>query len=490
MNGRWEAIIFCAVAAAFLLRAQETPSNKNASASRAGACPAPVAGNPDGNYIVPGSLGDIPYKGGLTLDAHAPAGDPRPAAIVIHGSRGDKRGYVTSIYEQLARDGYAWFAPNFRGDDDVAAAISYVRCPGRFNITKKIVLIGDDTGAQTALKLAGQGGIAGVATVGAKIDEGMAASLATDVPVLMIHGSEDEQWPAAKARAFCRSMKNCTFYAEQGARHVFESWFLTQWDYKEELDAWLIGDRRGLWNDIAFSRPDGRALTMNAYIPTGPGPFPTVIIAHGGGWEGGDKVVYVPPIFKPLAKAGMAWFSIDYRLLPYVHNQEQMEDFRAAIRYVKQHAARYHVDTSRMAFFGESASGQMVTQVGAQPCPGCEVQAIVCFYGVYKFEEGGRFAPRLDRMFGADRTPETLRQYSPIYLAHAGMPPVLLVQGDKDPLIAGSTEYIERLKEIGVPHEYVVVPGAPHGIENWEGHPEWTFYKEKVVDWLKATLRF
>jgi alpha-L-fucosidase 2 len=47
-------------------------------------------------------------------------------------------------------------------------------------------------------------------------------------------------------------------------------------------------------------------LKMNAYIPEGPGPFPTVIIAHGGGWEGGDKVVYVAPIFKPLAKAGMA----------------------------------------------------------------------------------------------------------------------------------------------------------------------------------------
>jgi alpha-L-fucosidase 2 len=243
-------------------------------------------------------------------------------------------------------------------------------------------------------------------------------------------------------------------------------------------------------NDIAFSRPDGRALTMNAWIPEGSGPFPAVIIAHGGGWEGGDKVVYVAPIFKPLAKAGMAWFSIDYRLLPYVHNQEQIADMQEAIRYVRHHAERFHVDTSRIAILGESASGQIVTQVGAEPCPGCEVNAIVCFYGVYKFEEGGRFGPRLNAMFGKDHTPEILRRYSPLYVAHKGMPPVLVLQGDQDGLMEGSTEYVERLKVLGVPHEYVVVKGAPHGMENWEGHPEWAFYKQKVVDWLKATMHF
>jgi len=84
-------------------------------------CPAPVAGNPDGNYVVPGSLGDIPYKPGLALDAYAPAGPPRPAALVIRGSRGNRRGYVTSVYEQLTRDGYAWFAPSFK---------KYRRCGG------------------------------------------------------------------------------------------------------------------------------------------------------------------------------------------------------------------------------------------------------------------------------------------------------------------------------------------------------------------------
>lgn len=450
-------------------------------------CPPPAAGNPDGNYVVPGSVGDIPYRPGLALDAYAPPGPPRPAALLIRGSHGNRRGYVTSVYEQLARDGYAWFAPSFKSGDDVAAALEYIRCPGRFNISSKLLLVGDDTGAQAALTLATRGGVAGVVLLAATLND---AAPKPNVPVLMIHGTDDQEFSEAKAQAFCKSLKKCTYYGERGATHGFESWFPGQWGYKEELDAWVIGDRRGLWNDIAFARPDGRALTMNAYIPEGPGPFPTVIIAHGGGWEGGDKVVYVAPIFKPLAKAGIAWFSIDYRLLPYVRNMEQIEDMRAAIRYVRQHSERYHVDTSRLAILGESASGQIVTQVAAEPCPGCEVNAVVCFYGVYKFEEGGTFAPRLNAMFGADRTPDLLRKYSPLSVAHKGMPPVLVLQGDKDNLMAGSTEYVERLKALGVPHEYVVVKGAPHGMENWEGHLEWAFYKQKVVDWLKSTMHF
>src|SRR5205823_2148404 len=143
--------------------------------------------------------------------------------------------------------------------------------------------------------------------------------------------------------------------------------------------------RRGLWKDIVYSRPEGRELLMDAWVPEGPGRFPAVIVMHGGGWEAGNKVTYVCPVFEPLAKAGFAWFSIDYRLTPYVRLDSQLEDLRTAIRYVRQHADRFHVDSGRIAILGESASGELVTQVGSLPCAGCDVQAIVSFYGVYDF---------------------------------------------------------------------------------------------------------
>ncbi len=446
-------------------------------------CAPAVVGNRDGNYILPGSLGDVAYAEGVTLDAYAPAGGPRPAALVIHGSRGNKRGFVTRLYEHLDKAGYAWFAPNFRNEADVASALRYVSCPGRFNISKRIILVGEDTGALTALKLASDGGVAGVVTVGARLDDDSARP---EVPVLMIQGSEDKEWSLAQAEGYCGRLKNCRLYVQKGAQHTFENWLPAQWDYREELDGWLRNDRRGLWKDIVFARPGGLELRMDAWLPEGPGPFPAVIIAHGGGWEGGDKVTYVAPLFEPLAKAGIAWFSIDYRLAPYVRNHEQIEDVRTAIRFVKQNASRYHVDSNRLALMGESASGQIVTLLASVPCPGCEVQAVLCFYGVYDFlswAKEGRGA-RLESMFGT-LDENVLRQYSPLFQAHAKMPPVLILQGAGDRLIGGSKLYAARLKELGVRHDLVILEGAPHGIENWEDHPEWAFWKKRVTDWLQ-----
>jgi len=141
---------------------------------------------------------------------------------------------------------------------------------------------------------------------------------------------------------------------------------------------------------------------MDAFIPVGEGPFPAVVIAHGGGWEAGDKMTYVSPVFAPLARAGFAWFSIDYRLTPHVRNAEQLDDLREAIRYVRNHAGGFRVDPNRVAILGESASGQMAAQVASEKCPGCELQAVVCFYGVYDFTRWAGDAenrPILDRVF-------------------------------------------------------------------------------------------
>ena len=96
-------------------------------------CPAPT-GDPAGNYMVPGAIGDVKYSGGLTFDAYAPAGSPRPAAILIHGSQGDKSTHLTQLFEILEHAGFAWFSINYRDLDDVRAALRYITCPGRFNI--------------------------------------------------------------------------------------------------------------------------------------------------------------------------------------------------------------------------------------------------------------------------------------------------------------------------------------------------------------------
>ena len=460
-------------------------------------CSQPLGGRP--HYFIPGALRDVTFHDQLTLDAYAPAGEPRPAAIIIHGSQGTKSTHVTQLFEVLDRAGFAWFSVEYRSSEDVAEAIRYVRCPGRFNITPETVLIGEDTGAGIALSLAAHGGFRGVVTFGAKLgDTGRsqgkenAMKDGTTAAVLMFHGTSDEESPSAATEAFCKQLPHCTFYPVAGAIHNFENWHPDQWDWKEDLTAWLRRDRRGLWRDIAYNRPGGRELLMDAYIPENIGPLPVVIIIHGGGWEAGNKVTYVSPLFEPLAEAGFAWFSIDYRLTPYVHIPEQLEDVRAAIRYVRAHADRFHIDPNRIALLGESASGQLVAQVASEPCTGCEVQAVVSFYGVYDFtkwpESSDWEKAAVRRLFG-DWKRETLQRYSPLFNSRPDQPPMLLIQGTEDELYRGTMEYARKLKEVGTPFKLILLGGAPHGMENWEGHAEWAFYKQKFVEWLRATLR-
>ena len=362
-------------------------------------CPAP-AGDPAGNYLVPGVIGDVRYSGRLTLDAYAPAGAPRPAVLLIHGNEGDKSTHLTQLFDVLDHAGFAWFSMNYQGLDDVRAALKYIRCPGRFNIGGRLILIGEDTGAALASRIAAEVKASGVVLFGSRFDS---KPPAPGVPVLVFHGTDDEESPSHAVEALCKSWTNCQFVPVTGGIHNFENWHPDQWEWKEELAAWLRGDQRGLWKDIVYSRPGGRDLRMDGFIPEGPGPFPTVVIAHGGGWEAGDKVTYISPILGPLARAGFCWFSIDYRLTPYVRNADQLDDLRAAIRYVRSHATRFHVDRNRMAILGESASGQMVSQIASEPCPGCEFQAVVSFYGVYDFTKWAGDAgdrPMLDRIFG------------------------------------------------------------------------------------------
>jgi alpha-L-fucosidase 2 len=238
-----------------------------------------------------------------------------------------------------------------------------------------------------------------------------------------------------------------------------------------------------LWKNIAYARPGGRDLLMDAFIPEGAGPFPAVIIAHGGGWEAGDKVTYVAPLFAPLAHAGFAWFSIDHRLTPHVRVPEQVEDIRAAVAYIRRHAGWFHVDPKRIALVGESASGQLVMLAAG------DARAVVSFYGVYDFlpwaNDPGR-RPTLDRLFDKWDA-ETLRHYSPLHQVRSDLPPVLLIQGTQDRLYEGTLAYAARLKQAGAKHELLVLDGAPHGLENWGAR--WRFYQDKLIAWLRDVLR-
>lgn len=254
-------------------------------------------------------------------------------------------------------------------------------------------------------------------------------------------------------------------------------------------------------NDVEYGRAGGEVLTLDASVPEGEGPFPAVVIVHGGGWRGGDKqFAGVKPLFEPVSEAGFAWFSINYRLAPKYHYPAPVEDVENAIRWVKEHAAEYKVDTRRIALTGESAGAHLVAMVAVRAKPGTQVSAVVPFYGPFDLEELARARTQEHAsrtvlgLVGAsqadDEAYRLLREASPINFVREGLPPFLLIHGTADKTVPfeQSVKLRDKIKSVGGVCELFPVEGAEHGIGGWERRPELQTYKQKMIEWLKATL--
>lgn len=254
--------------------------------------------------------------------------------------------------------------------------------------------------------------------------------------------------------------------------------------------------------DIEYGLAGGESLKLDAYVPEGAGPFPAVILVHGGGWNAGDKSggpkknAYMVPMQEPLQRAGFAWFSINYRLAPKNRFPANLEDVQTAIRWVKAHAAEYHLDPKRIAISGESAGGHLVALAVVKADERTRVAAAVPFYGVFDMAAmqpvGGPVRPNFEGLFGHDAAVDpaqrALREASPITYVKAGLPPFLLVHGTVDDRVppAQSDQFQAKLQAAGVKCDLIKIPGGVHGMISWDKVAPG--YQEKVVAWLKQTL--
>ena len=254
--------------------------------------------------------------------------------------------------------------------------------------------------------------------------------------------------------------------------------------------------------DIEYGKAAGVSLRLDASVPDGPGPFPAVILVHGGGWNAGDKSGgpkkgYMAPMQEPLNLAGLAWFSINYRLAPQYQYPACIEDVETAIRWVKAHAAEYHIDPARIALAGESAGGHLVALAAMRMTDATRVAAVVSFYGRHDMVGTGKVGEKLPKniaeLFGHDvmdaSTEARLREASPLNLVKPGLPPFLLVHGTADASVPyqHSVALQARLLVAGVPCDVFTVKDGAHGMINWDKLAP--HYKEQVATWLVKALK-
>ena len=119
--------------------------------------------------------------------------------------------------------------------------------------------------------------------------------------------------------------------------------------------------------DVPYAKTPGtdpQRQSMDIYIREGLNNAPVVLYVHGGGWIRGDKS---RALFKPayLVPKGYLFASMNYRFHPEANLSEMAQDVASAAVWLKQHAAKYGGDGSRIVLMGHSAGGHLVALVGA-----------------------------------------------------------------------------------------------------------------------------
>lgn len=244
-------------------------------------------------------------------------------------------------------------------------------------------------------------------------------------------------------------------------------------------------------------------LKLDAHVPPGKGPFPAVILVHGGGWVTGTKTAeFIRPLFPVLDRTGFTWFTIDYRLAPQHKYPAPEQDVESAIRFVKEHAREFKVDPKKIALMGESAGAHLVNVVGARNKKPVDVAAVVSFYGPIDLlklfgitEADNRPVPHLKGVFGIETLDqkgfELMRAASPEFYLSKKTPPFLFINGTKDAAVPyeQATLAMELFKKHGLSADLITVQDGIHGVSNWESDPKFQGYKTEMIDWLKRHLQ-
>ena len=251
--------------------------------------------------------------------------------------------------------------------------------------------------------------------------------------------------------------------------------------------------------DLTYSAVGDAELKLDLAVPKeGDGPFPVVVCIHGGAWRGGKRQDLTQTL-DVLAGRGYVAAAIGYRLVPAAKFPAQIEDCKAAVRWLRANAKKYKIDAERIGAVGFSAGAHLACLLGVtDKDDGLEgnggnaeqssrVQAVVSFFGPTDLNtkdwaeeiETGILVPFVGASY-ADK-PELYRKLSPINYVTKDAPPFLFFHGTEDKLVGirHSRSLAAKLKSVGVPAKVVEMEGEAHG---WRG--------EKLIDSFKQTVVF
>lgn len=256
-----------------------------------------------------------------------------------------------------------------------------------------------------------------------------------------------------------------------------------------------------VYRDVAYVTNGHERQKLDLYVPEVGENLPLIIWVHGGAWRGGDKAHYIRMEY---LKAGYAGASINYRLSQHAIFPAQIEDVKAAVRWLRANAETYRLDPDRFAAWGSSAGGHLVAmlgttgdvaefEVGENLKMSSRVQAVVDYFGPTDFLQMDAQSLPDGLVHDAPDSPESqlvggpiqehkdrVARANPITYVSKDDCPFLIIHGDRDKLVPYHQSVLlkDALEAAGVPVTFYKVEGGGHG---W-------FKDPKVPELTKAFL--
>lgn len=246
---------------------------------------------------------------------------------------------------------------------------------------------------------------------------------------------------------------------------------------------------------------------LDLWLPNVPavGPYPVIMYFHGGGFRAGAKREnQSEPVLRALEQ-GYAVADVDYRKSGEAIFPAMLLDAKTAVRFLRANAEKYDLDPSRIAAWGASAGGWIVSMLGvtagmaafdeenrAYSDQSDAVQAIVDWCGPcgnfllmdtdfesdISSEQDHTAADSSESLFMGNclaEIPDLCRFAAPVTHVHAGVPPFLIVHGTLDQVVPvkQSQRFGQEIARAagGDKVEYHELNGVPHHSKPWNNDP-------------------
>lgn len=279
--------------------------------------------------------------------------------------------------------------------------------------------------------------------------------------------------------------------------------------------------------DLPYANQSPNQILDIWYPDEGEGPYPLVILFHGGGFGTGHKrSFYISSMAQPVTQ-GYAVATVEYRLYNEARWPAQLIDSKAAVRYLRANAKELNLDPEKFAVWGNSAGGcatQLLAttpdnpdmddlSVGAQASS--KIEAAIAWYSVNEFISCEQFSvdtaaqressgsatgmvpedargedSALTKVLGFNPLlyPEKAAKASPLSYVDENCPPMLLQHGKADLIVDyhQSVYMYKRVTELcGKGRARLdLFDGEPHGSKAIKANPN----VERCIDFLDEVL--